>query len=72
MKKFDWHSERLTKNTIITDSYKNTQNVRRFFIANIGEHFHFTREFMKFMKQSSGKTLDDALTEWKKSHRNVQ
>lgn len=28
---FDWHCEILDENTIITNSYKNTQNVRRFF-----------------------------------------
>ncbi|MDQ3019653.1 MAG: DUF6434 domain-containing protein [Bacteroidota bacterium] len=28
---FDWHSEKLTTSTEITSSYKNTQDVRRFF-----------------------------------------
>jgi hypothetical protein len=62
--KFDWHCEPLSPQTRITDSYKNTQRVRRFFKAQVGPHFHFDRDFMKWMKQSVGKTLRSAVTEW--------
>lgn len=58
--KFDWHREPLSKDTVITDSYKNTQNVRRFFKGAIGDHFKFNIAFMEWMKSNSGKTLNDA------------
>ena len=50
--------------TVITDSYKNTQNVRRFFQQHCGEKFHFSIPFMGFMKNNCGKTLQDAIDEW--------
>ncbi|HEV7782946.1 MAG TPA: DUF6434 domain-containing protein [Chitinophagaceae bacterium] len=52
MKKvFDWHKDALTGSTRIDNSYKNTQNVRRFFRNTIGEHFHFNRVFMAWLKK---------------------
>lgn len=57
---FDWHSETLTKETVITDSYRNTQNVRRFFKAQLGDRFKFSIAFMDWMKSNTGKTLADA------------
>ena len=35
--KFDWGKEKLSLDTIITDSYRNTENVRDFFKQNIGK-----------------------------------
>ncbi len=64
--KFDWANEVLTKNTVITDSYKNGENVRNFFIQEIGSHFKFNVIFMKWMKENIGKTLGDAIIEWKR------
>ncbi|MGL4488835.1 MAG: DUF6434 domain-containing protein, partial [Rhizobiaceae bacterium] len=46
----DWHSASLSSATIITANYRNTQNVRRFFIAEIGRHFSFSIAFMAWMK----------------------
>lgn len=46
---FDWHAEPLSPSTIITDSYKNTQNVRRFFKEILGEDFKFNIAFMEWM-----------------------
>ncbi len=65
---FDWHSAALTAKTIITPNYRNTQNVRRFFIAEIGRHFSFNIAFMAWMKANAGKTLGDAAEEWKRVH----
>lgn len=65
---FNWHSEKLSLQTIITNSYKNTQNVRRFFKQHIGEHFSFDRKFMAYLKNSTGITLADAIKEWHKTH----
>lgn len=59
--KFDWHSAPLNNGTIITDSYKNTQNMRRFFTANAAEDFKFTIALMDWMKTNTGKTLGDAV-----------
>lgn len=30
MKGFDWHADPIDRNTAVTATYKNTQNVRRF------------------------------------------
>lgn len=62
--KFDWHSAPLNNETLITDSYKNTQNVRRFFKTNAGEEFKFTIALMDWMKANVGKTLGDAVEEY--------
>ncbi|MEO0497889.1 MAG: DUF6434 domain-containing protein [Pseudomonadota bacterium] len=61
---FDWHSEPLTPETIITDSYKNSQNVRRFFRSQIGDGFKFNIEFMAWMRTNIGQTLADACVEY--------
>ena len=62
---FDWNSEHLTKETIITDNYKNTENVRDFFTREIGTNFSFNVKFMAWLKENAGKILDDAITKWK-------
>ncbi len=58
---FDWHSAELRPETVITDSYRNTQNVRRFFKEHYGEAFKFNIAFMNWMKANIGKTLADAV-----------
>ncbi|MFN8673398.1 MAG: DUF6434 domain-containing protein [Candidatus Sericytochromatia bacterium] len=67
---FDWHKELLSPETVITKNYKNTQNVRRFFVSELGENFKFNFKFMEFMRNSIGKTLKDALDEYKKTNVN--
>ncbi|MEM6941216.1 MAG: DUF6434 domain-containing protein [Pseudomonadota bacterium] len=59
--KFDWHAAPLSLDTVITDNYKNSQNVRRFFKEHIGAHFKFNIASMAWMKQNVGKTLADAV-----------
>ncbi|MBI2411253.1 MAG: cytoplasmic protein [Candidatus Kerfeldbacteria bacterium] len=66
--KFDWNKETLNLATEITDSYKNTENVRTFFTKQIGKHFAFNVQFMNWMKVNVGKTLQDAILEWKRLH----
>lgn len=63
---FDWHGGTISSATLITASYRNTQNVRRFFIAEIGKHFSFNIAFMAWMKANVGKTMGDAAEEWKR------
>jgi hypothetical protein len=62
---FNWKTEELTLNTVITDNYKNSENVRSFFEANIGRGFKFNIQFMSWMKYNVGKTLGDALNQYK-------
>ncbi len=62
---FNWNTEKLEKNTLVTDNYKNTENVRKFFKQNIGNNFKFNVEFMNWMKANNGKTLGDAVNKWK-------
>ncbi|MEM9269193.1 MAG: DUF6434 domain-containing protein [Pseudomonadota bacterium] len=59
--KFDWHSAPLSPETVITDSYKNSQNVRRFFKSQVGEGFNFSIPLMDWMRTNTGKTLADAV-----------
>ena len=61
---YDWHSDRITRVTIVTKSYRNTQNVRRFFIARCGPAFKFDRNFMAWLKDGRPKTMGDAVDEW--------
>ncbi|KJC37997.1 hypothetical protein UP09_26380 [Bradyrhizobium sp. LTSP885] len=64
MKAFDWHSDPITHQTHITETYRNTQNVRRFFTAECGDHFKFDRAFMAWLKGGKKKTMGDAVKEW--------
>jgi len=57
---FDWHSAQLHDDTRITDSYKNSQNVRRYFKSRLGDGFKFNIAFMEWMRRNVGRTLRDA------------
>lgn len=61
---FDWHSAALTDDTVLTDSYRNSQNVRRYFKSRLGASFAFNTEFMAWLKANAGRTLADACTEY--------
>jgi hypothetical protein len=61
---FDWHSGEITRTTPITSAYRNTQNVRRFFLAECGSAFKFDRAFMAWLKAAAGKTMGEAVEEW--------
>jgi len=61
---FNWNAEKLSYETVITDNYKNTENVRQFFTVEIGKHFKFNVLFIHWIKQNIGKTLKDAIEEW--------
>ena len=70
--KFDWHSEPLSRDTVITDSYKNTQNVRRFFRSALGDDFKFNIAFMEWMRTNTGKTLNDACSAYQSLREQAQ
>lgn len=63
--KFDWHAEPLNDQTVLTDSYKSTQNVRSYFETALGDGFKFNIEFMAWLKANGGKTLGDACEEYR-------
>jgi len=62
--KFDWNNAPLSLQTIITDNYKNSENVRAFFQNHTEKQFKFNVKFMNWMKANIGKTLKDALQQW--------
>ncbi|MFS1466216.1 DUF6434 domain-containing protein [Vibrio lentus] len=66
MEKVDWHKNQIDENTLITDSYKTTQNVRRYFKSQFGDQFKFDRDFMLWMKNATGLTMGDAAQGWAK------
>ena len=64
--KFDWQKEILSSQTLITDNYRNTENVRQYFKEEIGCHFKFNVKFMNWMKANVGRNLGDAAEEWRR------
>jgi hypothetical protein len=63
---FDWKNAPIFPETIITDNYKNSENVRNFMTQYIGKHFRFNTEFMSWANHNEGKTLKDAINEWQR------
>ncbi len=62
---FDWHKALITEKTVITDNYRNTENVRSFFRDKLGKQFKFNVRFMDWMKSNIGKTMADAIIQWR-------
>lgn len=63
---FDWKNEKLSLKTVLTDNYKNNENVRKFFEQQIGRQFKFNVKFMQWMKINCGKTLKNAIIAWER------
>ena len=61
---FDWRPDPITRATPVDASYRNTQNVRRFFRRECGAAFKFDRPFMAWLKDGTKKTMGDAADEW--------
>ncbi|MET1078533.1 MAG: DUF6434 domain-containing protein [Pseudomonas sp.] len=68
MADFDWHAGEITKNTLVTDTYRNTQNVRRFLIEACGPDFKFDRAFMAWITDGTSKTMGEVAVEWLRRH----
>lgn len=66
MSSFDWHGGRVTRATPVTGSYRNTQNVRRFFKSECGDDFKFDRGFMAWIKTGAANTMGEAADEWRR------
>lgn len=61
---FDWHRDPIDRQTPLTDSYRHTQNVRRFLKRECGPDFHFSRDLMAWIKEGHPKTMGDIADEW--------
>ena len=61
---FDWHGAAIDPSTVVDRNYRNTQNVRRFFVNACGTSFKFDKAFMAYMKNGNAKTMGDAAKEW--------
>jgi hypothetical protein len=69
VKAFDWHSSPITRKTPMTATYRNPQNVQRFFQSQCGAHFKLDRSFMAWLKAATNKTMGDAVIEWQRRKR---
>lgn len=66
---FDWTRAKLDAQTVITDNYRNTRNVRLFMQSHLGSRFRFTNEFMEWMRAHVGSRLADAVAFWRELDR---
>lgn len=66
MSRIDWHSDQITRDTPVTSTYRNTQNVRQFLESQCGEEFKFDRAFMLWIKDGTAKTMGQVADEWKR------
>ncbi|MDU8359302.1 DUF6434 domain-containing protein [Pseudomonas syringae group sp. J309-1] len=62
----DWHSNTITRATLVDKTYKNTQNVRRFMLEQCGEKFRFDRDFMAWIRNDIPKNMGDVADEWQR------
>lgn len=64
MPAFDWHRDPIDAATPLDRHYRNTQNVRRFFLDACGPDFAFDRAFMAYLKDGTPKTMGEAAQAW--------
>ncbi|MFP3604662.1 DUF6434 domain-containing protein [Paraburkholderia sp. SIMBA_053] len=62
--KFDWHRDPINRATKIDETYKNTQNVRRFLTSECGKTFRFDRSFMAWIKSGAPRNMGEVADEW--------
>lgn len=53
MEKVDWHTSQIGDDTVITESYRNTQNVRNYFRARRGYDFKFDCSLMAWRRDGN-------------------
>ena len=68
MPRFNRHTDVIDRTKLVTDSYKNTQGVRRFLTAQCGPKFKFDRAFMAWINDGNLKTTGDVADEWTRRH----
>ncbi len=64
MAAFDWHCDPIERSTPLTQTYRMTQNVRRFLRAQCGDDFKFDVSFMTWVKSGAAVTMGDVADEW--------
>lgn len=57
----------LSRGTVITPTFRCSQQLRAFFVKEIGPHFHFDRTMREFIKNGAGKTLGQAIEVWQRA-----
>lgn len=62
--KFNWAKSKLTLETEITDNVSFGPNFRRFMKGQIGDMFSCNSDFMDWVKQNPGKTLENAIEKY--------
>jgi len=72
MSKFDWHCDKITPDTPVNNTYKNTQNVLRFLTSICGPEFKFNRDFMAWIKDGQPKTMGDVASEWQRRQQQLR
>lgn len=65
---FNWHSGLITRDTPVNDTYRNTQNVRRFMTLQCGASFRFDRPFMAWINNGEPKTMGQVVDQWLHLH----
>ena len=70
MSPIDYHTAPISRTTPITETYRNTRNVRRCFRTECGSHFEFDRPFIAWIKSGAPKTMGGAANEWLRLARN--
>ena len=61
---FYWHGGSISRETEVDQSYKNTQNVRRFLVSQCGPNFKFDRDFIAWIRNGVNKNMGDVADEW--------
>lgn len=62
----------LSHDTVIMPGFRCNQQLRAFFLHEIGPHFHFNAVMRDFIKQRAGSTLHEAIEAWQLDQRNPQ
>ena len=66
---FDWHGGPITRDTVLDEGYRNTQNVRRFLSAECGPAFKFDRALMAWIAHrgdGAPRTVGAIADEWRR------
>ena len=69
MADFNWHSDPIDRETMVNETYRTTQNVRRFLRSQCGDDFRMDRCFMHWIKNDQSKSMGDVADEWLRRNR---
>ena len=60
----NWQTSPLIRSTAVTEDFRVTQNVMRFFKRECGRHFEMEKEFVAWLTDGTTKTLGEAVDAW--------